>query len=116
MERIIQRIYSYFTPPAAAKERVEDMQIELQSRGIDFEFGEINEDGHTYMYARSKNYPRGFISATGKDVVDLEAELKDAIFSAFGVPSRYCNYDLITFNPALTVQTVKNAQSVHATA
>jgi len=45
---------------------------------------------------------------------ELELELKDAIFTAFSVPPRYCISDLIVFNPDLS-QTANANKKVYAT-
>lgn len=101
MNKAIQRIQSYLTTPSRAHERIKDLLIELRHRGVDFNISVIDEDGKKYFYAESVNYPRGHISATGKDMNELEQELRDAIFTAFEVPVRYCISELITFNPPL---------------
>ena len=95
MNRLIQRIQSYLATPAYAQEKISDLLIELRHRGIKFEIREINEDGEHYFLAKSVDYPRGYIITTGKTTEELEAMIKDAIFTAFGVPPRYCNLDLI---------------------
>ncbi len=115
MQKLIQRFTSFFASPIYAKGKIEDLMIELKMRGIDFEIAQVQEDGQTYLYAKSVNYPRGIISATGKDPNELETELKDAMFTAFEVPARYADPNLINFNPALTQRTAKAVQAVHAT-
>lgn len=101
MNRLIQRIQSYLAFPQEANEKIDDLLIELRGRGLNFIIQSIVEDGQKYFYAESVNYPRGHISATGQTMEELEAELKDAIFTAFEVPVRYSNPSLIVFNPPL---------------
>lgn len=116
MNRLIQRIQSYLATPAYAQEKISDLLIELRHRGLNFDIRFIDEDGERYFYAQSVDYPRGHISATGQTMEDLEKDLKDAIFTAFGVPVRYCNPDLIVFTPPLPKTENKNAsQKVYAT-
>ncbi len=92
------------------------MLIELRHRGLNFDISFIDEDGEKYFYAQSVDYPRGNISATGHTMDELERELKDAIFTAFGVPPRYCNADLIVFNPPLLeTQTANASKKIYAT-
>ena len=116
MSRLIQRIQSYLATPAYAQEKISDLLIELRHRGLTFEIRYIDEDGEKYFYAQSVNYPRGYISASGQTMDELERELKDAIFTAFGIPSRYCNPDLIVFNPPLAqTQTANASKKIYAT-
>lgn len=102
MNTIIQRIESYFASSMQAQEKISDLLIELRHRGLNFNIQYINDGDEKYFYAESVDYPRGHISATGKNSDELEHQLKDAIFTAFEIPVRYCNTDLITFNPPLT--------------
>jgi hypothetical protein len=95
MKRTIQRIKSHLATPAQAQEKISDLLIELRHRGIKFEVQEVNEEGEHYFFAQSVGYPRGTIFTTGKTQKELELMIKDAIFTAFGIPPRYCNPDLI---------------------
>ena len=115
MSRFLQRIRSYLTPAAQAQERISDLLLELRDGGLSFDLQIIEEGGQTYFYGQSVDYPRGYISATGATPEELEAELKDAIFTAFGVPPRYCNPDLIDFTPKLSEATSEVTSSVYAT-
>ena len=121
MNKIIQRIQSYFATPLQAYEKLEDFQIELSQRGLRFDIRPMEENGEKYLYAESVDYPRGHISATGSTKEELEKELKDAIFTAFEVPMRYCNPKLITFNPPIgsplsSMQTVMVGEEKYVTA
>lgn len=114
MPRFIQRIQSYLADPLQAQEKVSDLLIELRHRGLNFVVRLMEEDGQKYYYAQSVDNPRGYISATGQTTDELERELKDAIFTAFSIPPRYCNPDLIIFNPPLT-QAANAGKKVYAT-
>lgn len=114
MNYFIQRIKSYLATPSQAQEKVSDLLIELRHRGLNFDISLQEEDGQKFFYAESVDYPRGYISATGRTMEVLERELKDAIFTAFNVPPRYCIADLIVFNPNLA-QTANAAKKVYAT-
>ncbi len=116
MNRIMQRIQSYLAAPSQAQEKISDLLIELRHRGVNFDIQLVQEAGEKYFYAKSANYPRGCISATGRTMEELERELKDAIFTAFEVPIRYCNSDLIVFNPPLAQNKAVTAhEKVYAT-
>jgi hypothetical protein len=96
MNKISQRIQSYLATPSQALERLDDLGVELGQRGLSFNIRSIEEDGKKYLYAESVDYPRGHISAVGFTEKELEKELKDAIFTAFEVPVRYCDPKRIT--------------------
>ena len=115
MSYFIQRIKSYLASSSQAQEKISDLLIELRHRGLNFDVSLQEEDGQKFFYAESVDYPRGYISATGQTMEELEKELKDAIFSAFSVPSRYCNPDLIVFSPPLTQTANVNQKRVYAT-
>ena len=115
MNRFIQRIQSYLATPAQAQEKISDLLIELRHRGLNFDISFQEEDGQKFFYAESVNYTRGYISATGRTMEELEAELKDAIFTAFSVPPRYCIPDLIVFNPPLTQTANASQKRIYAT-
>jgi len=100
MSYFIQRIKSYLATPAQAQEKISDLLIELRHRGIKFEIKEVDEDGQHFYYAKSVGYPRGTIFTTGRTAEELEYMIKDAIFTAFGVPPRYCNPNLINLDAA----------------
>ena len=90
-----QRLQSYLATPAQAQEKISDLLVELRHRSIKFEVKEVNDEGEHYFYAKSIDYPRGTIFTTGKNQEELESMIKDAIFTAFEIPPRYCNPDLI---------------------
>jgi len=101
MQKTVQKIKSYLVTHDRAQDKISDLVIELRARGVSFDVKLVNDEGRKYYYAQSVNYPRGHISATGRDMRELESELRDAIFTAFEVPARYCNDNLISFNPPL---------------
>jgi hypothetical protein len=116
MSTLLQRIQSYLATPSQAQEKISELLIELRQRGINFDIRLVNEDGQKYLYAESVDYPHGYISATGKNPNELERELKDAIFTVFEIPVRYCNSDLINFDPpVVTNGTAAARKKVYAT-
>ncbi|MBI2448163.1 hypothetical protein HYV44_01200 [Candidatus Microgenomates bacterium] len=114
MNRLVHRIQSYLATPSQALEKLDVLGIELSQRGIKFNVRSVEEDGEKYLYAESVDYPRGYISATGTTKEDLEKELKDAIFTAFEIPVRYCDPKRITFNPPLNSSPLSATQSLTA--
>ena len=115
MSRFIQRIQSYLASPAQVQEKISDLLIELRHRGLNFDVRLEEEAGQNFFYAQSVDYHRGYISATGNTMEELERELKDAIFTAFSVPPRYCNPDLIVFNPPMNQVAANASNKVYAT-
>jgi hypothetical protein len=116
MNHFIQRVQSYLTTPAQAQEKISDLLIELRHRGINFEVREINEDGEHYFLAKSVGYPRGTMITTGRTPEELGYMIKDAIFTSFGVPARYCNPDLINLeNLSKNLNTQARETKVYAT-
>jgi hypothetical protein len=116
MSKFIQRIQSYFASPSQAQEKISDLLIEVRHRGIVFDVREDEENGQKFYYAQSVNYPRGYISASGATMKELEKELKDAVFTAFDIPSRFCNPDLIVFHPPMSQPASAHAEKqVHVT-
>lgn len=114
MSRFIQRIQSYLATPAQAQEKISHLLIELRHRGMTFDISLENEDGQKFFYAKSINYPNGYITATGSTMEQLESELKDAIFTAFEVPARFCIPELIVFNSPISQVATEN-KKVYAT-
>ena len=60
---------------------------------IEFEVEKFSDESGTYYLAKSVNLQDGQIVTTGKDITDLDKNIKDAIYTAFDVPAYYCNYD-----------------------
>ena len=111
MSRFIHRIQAYLIDKDQANEKLSDLLIELRHRGIHFKVTDANENGHKFYFAKSVDYPRGTIMATAKTQEELPGSLKDAIFTAFEIPPRYCNPNLINLdgflaNPAEEKKTV----------
>lgn len=93
--KLFQRIQSNIATKARAHDKLEDMLIELRGRGINFNIQKIEEDGEIYFVAKSVDYPKGAIITSGANVKELENSIKDAIFTAFEVPARFCHPALI---------------------
>lgn len=110
--RLLQRIQSYTATKNQAHDNLEDMLVELRGRGINFRFEKVEEDGQSYFVARSVDYPRGTIITSGATIEELEHNIKDAIFTAFEVPARFCHPALINIKGDLFE---KQNQLVHVT-
>lgn len=99
MEKLLQRIQTYIFPNIiVANEKLSEMLIELRHRGIHFKISEAFEDGQNVFFAQTVDYPKGLITAVGKNKEDLKNKIKDAIFVAFEIPPRFCNPDFINLD------------------
>lgn len=110
--RLLHRIQSYIATKHQAHYNLEDMLVELRGRGLNFNIQKIEEDGKAYFLAKSIDYPRGRIITSGATVEELIKNIKDAIFTAFEVPARFCHPALINIQGDLFE---KQNQLVHAT-
>lgn len=98
MSRIIDRIKSSLVSGQVANERLSILIIELRHRGINFQIQKVSEDGEEYFLAKSIDYPKGSIITSSKDLEELANNIKDAIFTAFDIPARYCNPEIINLS------------------
>lgn len=114
MQRFTQRFQAYLIDKNQANERLSDLLIELRLRGIHFNISEQDENGERFYFAKSADYPRGTIMATGRSKEELTKTLKDAIFTAFELPPRYCNPNLINLGGFLAAQETEK-KTVYAT-
>lgn len=112
MKKILHRIQSYTVTKNQAHDKLEDMLIELRARGINFNIEPIDEDGKKYFIAKSVDYPKGAIITSAETVEELESNIKDAIFTAFEVPARFCHPALINIKGDLFA---KQNKLIHAT-
>lgn len=89
-------ILSYF-PSRKGKDARKELQYILDVKGgIDFEIRQVIDETGRYLVAESVNLPTKHIITSGKDLVELEGNLKDAIFTAFQVPRFYCDEALLS--------------------
>jgi hypothetical protein len=95
MTKILHRFQSHIATRSQAHDKLEDMLIELRGRGINFDINQVAQDGEEYFVAKSVDYPRGTIITSGTTADELERNIKDAIFTAFEVPVRFCHPALI---------------------
>ena len=79
-DMIMKHVAPDFAPLAALREYL------TNHKGINFRY-EKQEDGS--LVARSTNFAYGSISTDGKDYAELDRNIKDAILTAFDVPSSY---------------------------
>ena len=77
MQKTVQKIKSYLVTHDRAQDKISDLVIELRARGVSFDVKLVNDEGRKYYYAQSVNYPRGHISATGRDMRELESRSEE---------------------------------------
>ena len=77
------------------KEALEECLVFLSKNKIDFEITQHNDKTGKYFLAKSRNLNKGQIITSGKNLVELDKNIKDAIYTAFDVPAHYCDYSKI---------------------
>lgn len=70
----------------------------LNRDGVDFDIRQVSDESGSYFVAESTNTPGKYIITTGKNLVDLDKNIKDAIFTAFEVPAFLCSDNDIKSN------------------
>lgn len=79
-------------PSAAGLAAYRECLQSLSGEPINFVVSKHQEDGQVFLTAKSVNFAGGAIMTSGKTLEELNQNIKDAIFTAFGVPARYCDY------------------------
>lgn len=106
MNKLIQRIISHL-PSVSGMASFDKCRKTLAHSPIDFEISRNEEDGEIFYSAKSVNFNGNVIMTTGKTLDELNQNIKDAIFTAFDVPAKYCDYKAISSNlpiPELRLQ------------
>ncbi|MFH1173050.1 MAG: hypothetical protein V1692_00800 [bacterium] len=67
--------------------------VMVKEGGILFDIRRINDESGEYFVAESTNTKDKQIITAGKNLAELDYNIKDAIFTAFGVPAYYCDFD-----------------------
>ncbi|MEA2065010.1 MAG: hypothetical protein U9O66_01795 [Patescibacteria group bacterium] len=94
MQTIFKKILLKF-PSKKGERALEKCLAFLANNKIDFEIKEHNDETGKYFLAKSMNLNNGQIITSGKNLVELDKNIKDAIYSAFDVPAYYCDYSKI---------------------
>ena len=94
MKYFFNRIISSLLPSRDGREALENLQRDLEDP-INFNIRKVEDESGKYLVAKSTNTGRKYIVTAGKDPIELDKHIKDAIFTAYKVPSIYCNYSLI---------------------
>ena len=91
----VNKLISRF-PSKQGKKALKDLQYDLNHGGIDFELNQIKDSTGIYFVAKSKNAEKKRIITSGQTLGEVQENIKDAIFTAYEIPSCYTNYDLIS--------------------
>ena len=79
-------ICSYF-PSRKGAEALNDLNYILSVRGgINFDTKKIKDESGEYYFAESNNIHHKSIIVTGKNLEELDKNIKDAIFALYQVP------------------------------
>lgn len=110
MKNLFYKIKSHF-PSKQGLEALNDLRTILSQGGIEIQVEEYDDQDGKHLVARSTNLDNKEIITSGRSLEELDHNIKDAIFTAFHVPTHYCNFDLIR-----TSLPVKNTILKYATA
>ncbi len=92
MKQIIERIFSWVPfPDQKGRENLAQLTTVLSRDGIDFHIEQYSDETGAYFVAESTNTPGKSILTTGKDLVNLDKNIKDAIFTAYEIPAFLCS-------------------------
>ncbi|MFH1900334.1 MAG: hypothetical protein ABIJ83_03640 [Patescibacteria group bacterium] len=94
MENLFYKFISYL-PSSKGKKNLNHLLGVLRNNGIEIELKKYNDESGEYYTANSVNLSNKEIITSGKDLIELDHNIKDAIFTAYHVPAFYCDYNLI---------------------
>lgn len=94
MKQIIKKILYRF-PSRAGERALKECLIFLANQAIEFEITQYNDESGKYFLAKSTNLDKGQIITSGANLIELDKNIKDAIYTAFNVPAYYCDYSKI---------------------
>ncbi|MFH1412838.1 MAG: hypothetical protein ABIG10_02310 [bacterium] len=95
MFNLYYKILSYF-PSKEGIEAFNSLTKYLKvNGGIDFTVRTVRDETGEYFVAESSNAYKKYIITSGKNLGELEDNIKDAIFTSFHVPRRYCNTEAL---------------------
>lgn len=95
MKKILHFLTSYL-PSQKGAEALSDLKYILEVRGgISFSVRRMEEEQNVYYIAESKNIHNKSIVVTGKNLDELDKNIKDAIFTLYQVPAYYAKKELI---------------------
>jgi len=93
MQRIINKILG-FLPNKNGQQAMRELLNQLNSGGINFKITNHQDESGSYIQAEAEVDGR-FIITSGRNLLELDRNIKDAIFTAYRVPSYYCDEKLI---------------------
>ena len=102
MKNLYHKIKSYL-PSAQGEKNLNHLLTVLKNGGIEIELKKYSDESGEYYLANSVNLLDKEIITSGRDLVELDHNIKDAIFTAYHIPNFYCNYNLIK-TPLVDIQ------------
>ena len=94
MQQIIKKILFKF-PSKRGEQELKSCLAFLANTGIEFEVTSHADETGKYFLAKSVGLDKGQIITSGANLIELDKNIKDAIYTAFNVPAYYCNYSKI---------------------
>lgn len=109
-KKIYWQIISHF-PSKNGQKTADELAAVLNNGGIQFEISKHDDESGKYFVAKSVNLEQGYIITSGKNLIELDKNIKDAIFTAFEVPAYYCDRIQIT-NANESIRELKYAAAI----
>ncbi|MBU4331825.1 hypothetical protein KKD19_04680 [Patescibacteria group bacterium] len=94
MQQTIKKILFRF-PSKKGEQALNECLEFLTNKGIEFEVAWHTDESGKYFLAKSTNLDQGQIITSGANLIELDKNIKDAIYTAFNVPAYYCDYSKI---------------------
>ncbi|MCX6786090.1 MAG: hypothetical protein NTZ18_04570 [Candidatus Komeilibacteria bacterium] len=94
MKNFIYRFLGSF-PSKNGQKSLDRLLVRLSHGGINFKISSHQDESGNYLVAEAE-VDGNFIITSGKDLLELDRNIKDAIFTAYQVPRFYCDDKLIT--------------------
>lgn len=82
-------------PSKSGQKSLDQLLHQLSHGGINFKITSHQDDSQRYLMAEAGVAGR-FIVTSGKNLLELDQNVKDALFTAYRVPRFYCDNGLIT--------------------
>ena len=94
MKNLIYRLLGKY-PAKSGRKSLEQLVYRLTHGGINFKISSHQDESGAYLKAEAEVEGK-FIITSGRDLVELDRNIKDAIFTAYRVPRFYCDDKLLT--------------------
>jgi len=94
MRNFIYQLLARF-PSKNGQKSLDQLLHRLSHGGINFKIASHQDESGNYLVAEGE-IDKKFIVTSGKNLLELDQNIKDAIFTAYQVPLFYCDDKLLT--------------------